>query len=165
MKFVDMYEIWSREDHTLKDKMVLVLFSGEQSVTAMMAETMARGVTSAAYHAQIHDFTAVDEQHLANDLKKADALIIVSSATSAEELEPLFHAMEGLPKKELKGFPVAIAGAFGRKSEAMGTINNHLKQLGTKVNQPDFEVTFTADFDDVIALRDFAMDFAIRLEE
>ena len=33
------------------------------------------------------------------------------------------------------------------------------------VVQPDFDVTFTADFDDVIALRDFAMAFAQKLED
>ena len=165
MRFVDLYEVWSREDHALKNKMVLVLFSGERAVTAMMAETMARGVTAADYQAQIHDFTAVDEDHLKNDLKNADGLIVVSSATSENELKPLFSAMEGLPDSKLENFPIAIAGAFGRKSQAMGQINQRLQDLGAAVVQPDFEVTFTANFDDVIALRDFAMDFARKLEE
>lgn len=165
MRFVDLYEVWSREDHDLKDKMVLVLFSGERTITAMMAETMARGVTAADYRAQIHDFTAVDGDHLKNDLKNADGLVVVSSATSDKELKPLFSAMETLPEKKLKDLPVAIAGAFGRKSRAMENINNRLQELGVAVIRPDFDVTFNADFDDVIALRDFAMAFARKLED
>ncbi|MCP4230025.1 MAG: FprA family A-type flavoprotein [bacterium] len=165
MKFVDLYEEWSREDHALKDKMVLVLFSGEQAVTATMAETMARGITAADYRAMIHDFTAVGEEHLKDDLERADGLVVVSSASSSKELNPLFDVMDDLPRGKLKGFPVAIAGAFGRKSESMTKIGDRLMDLGAVVVQPDFDVTFSAGMDDVVALRDFAMDFAKRLEE
>jgi len=73
--------------------------------------------------------------------------------------------MGNLPEGKLEDFPIAVAGAFGRKSQAMETINNRLKELGAAVVRPDFEVTFSAEFDDVIALRDFAMAFARKLEE
>ena len=101
------------------------------------------------------------EEHVA----KADGILVGSPTINQNTLLPVYKLFSVINPIRDKGKPAAAFGSFGWSGEAVGLIENHLKNLKLKVVDQGVTARFRPNKEESESLIDFGMKFGQSLQE
>ncbi len=121
-------------DEIRKDNRVLVAYISAYGYTRDMAELIAKGLKKTeSMHVELADIENMMLGDLEELVVKSDGLIVGSPTINQNTLLPVYKLFSVINPIRDKGKPAAAFGSFGWSGEAIGLIENHLKNLKLKI--------------------------------
>ena len=153
-------------DETHKDNRVLVAYVSAYGYTREMAMQLATGLKKT-------ENTKVDvvdiENMLLGDLEelvvRADGMLVGSPTINQNTLLPIYKLFSVINPIRDKGKPAAAFGSFGWSGEAVGLIEDHLRNLKLKVSTEGEKARFYPNEEESERLIKFGEDFARLVSE
>lgn len=121
-------------NETMKQNRVLVAYISAYGYTRAMAEQVAEGLRrSGLVQVEVVDIEHILLGELEEHLVRADGLLIGSPTINQNTLLPVYRLFSVINPIRDKGKPAAVFGSFGWSGEAVGLIEDHLRNLKLNV--------------------------------
>lgn len=149
-----------------EDHYVLVTYVSAYGYTGEMAQAIAEGIRTEGYeHVEVLDIEHIRPGDLEARIVRASGILIGSPTINRNTLLPVYKMFSLINPMRDKGKTAAAFGSFGWSGEAVGLINDHLKNLKFKVPQPGLGIKFLPDKHQRSELVEFGRRFAGYLKE
>jgi flavorubredoxin len=153
-------------EETRRDNRVLVAYVSAYGYTKEMAYQLAEGIRKAG-NVKID---VVDIEHmLLGDLEehvvRADALLVGSPTINQNTLLPVYKLFSVINPIRDKGKPAAAFGSFGWSGEAVGLIENHLRNLKLNIIGEGITARFQPDQEESDRLITFGEAFGLAMQK
>ena len=134
---VDMSEKYAKEyleKQGSAQKNILIAYVSAYGYTKIMAENIAKGVReNSNFKVDVTDIENILLGDLDEKLTKADAIIVGSPTINQNTLLPIYKLFALISPIRDRGKLAAAFGSYGWSGEAVGLIENHLKNLKLKI--------------------------------
>jgi len=148
-----------------KDSRVLIAYISAYGYTREMAELIAEGLKKTeTIHVELADIENMMLGDLEELLVKSDALIVGSPTINQNTLLPVYKLFSVINPIRDKGKPAAAFGSYGWSGEAVGLIENHLKNLKLNIVSEGRTARFHPGSEDSDQLIRFGEEFAQALQ-
>ena len=152
-------------DEIHKDNRVLIAYISAYGYTREMAELIAEGLKKTeGIHVELADIENMMLGDLEELLVKSDGLIVGSPTINQNTLLPVYKLFSVINPIRDKGKPAAAFGSFGWSGEAVGLIENHLKNLKFSIVSEGRTIKFHPGMKDSDQLISFGEEFARALQ-
>ena len=153
-------------EETAKDNRVLIAYISAYGYTREMAELVAQGLMkSKNMHVDLVDIEHMLLGDLEERIVKADGIIVGSPTINQNTLLPVYKLFSLINPIRDKGKPAAAFGSFGWSGEAVGLIEDHLKNLKLKLVGEGQTARFHPNKMDSDHLIRFGQEFAQVMQE
>ncbi len=148
--YIELYQKWSNlPKKSPGEKNILIFFASAYGNTAAMAEEIARGAEKAKGNVSIFDLSSVELPIIADEVEKADAVVVGSITINGDAVKPVWDLLSGLATLKLKGKVGAVFGSYGWSGEGIKMIEERLKGLKFKVPFEPVTAIFTPTPEDL----------------
>ena len=148
-----------------KDSRVLIAYISAYGYTREMAELIAEGLKkTGTIHVELADIENMMLGDMEELLVKSDALIVGSPTINQNTLLPVYKLFSVINPIRDKGKPAAAFGSYGWSGEAVGLIENHLKNLKLNIVSEGRTTRFHPGSEDSDQLIRFGEEFAQALQ-
>jgi flavorubredoxin len=153
-------------DATRRDSRVLIAYISAYGYTGQMAKLLAEGLRKAG--SVLVDL--IDIEHmLLGDLEehvvRADAILVGSPTINQNTLLPVYRLFSVINPIRDKGKPAAAFGSFGWSGEAVGMIEEHLRNLKLNIVDEGVTARFNPDQEESEMLVRFGESFGMALRK
>jgi flavorubredoxin len=145
---------------------VLVAYISAYGYTKEMAHQLARGITKTGNV----EIDLVDIEHMLlgemeERVARADALLVGSPTINQNTLLPVYKLFSVINPIRDKGKPAAAFGSFGWSGEAVGLIENHLRNLKLNIIGEGIAARFLPDQEESDRLIAFGEAFGLAMQK
>jgi NADH oxidase (H2O-forming) len=152
-------------DEIRKDNRVLIAYISAYGYTREMAELIAKGLNKKeSVHVELADIENMMLGDLEELVVKSDGIIVGSPTINQNTLLPVYKLFSVINPIRDKGKPAAAFGSFGWSGEAVGLIENHLKNLKLNIISEGKSTRFHPGSEDTDQLIRFGEEFARALQ-
>jgi len=117
-----------------EQKNILIAYVSAYGYTKIMAENIAKGIReNSNYEVDVTDIENILLGDLDEKLTKANAIIVGSPTINQNTLLPVYKLFALINPIRDRGKLAAAFGSYGWSGEAVGLIENHLKNLKLKI--------------------------------
>ncbi len=152
-------------EETAKDSRALVAYVSAYGYTKQMAVLVATGLKQSGISVDLVDIETMLLGDLEELVVKSDGLLIGSPTINQNTLLPVYKLFSVINPIRDKGKLGAAFGSFGWSGEAVGLIENHLKNLKFKVPLEGQTARFYPNKEESQKLIDLGVKFAEALKE
>jgi flavorubredoxin len=152
-------------EETAKDSRVLVAYVSAYGYTKQMAVLIATGLKQSGISVDLVDIETMLLGDLEELVVKSDGLLIGSPTINQNTLLPIYKLFSVINPIRDKGKLGGAFGSFGWSGEAVGLIENHLKNLKFKVPLEAQTARFYPNKEESQKLIDLGVKFAEALKE
>lgn len=169
-KYVDLSEKYSREylaGAEPEGRHVLITYVSAYGYTRQMAEYIAEGIREADAGTGIEtaDIEMMPTGEIDSLLTRCNALLVGSPTINQNTLLPVYKLFSMINPIRDKGKLAASFGSYGWSGEAVGIIEDNLKNLKLKVMEGGFASKFYPHAEKIEELREFGRKFGRQLAE
>lgn len=151
---------------TERKNRVLIAYVSAYGYTGKMALQLAAGLKkSGDVEVDVLDIENVLLGDLEEHVAKADGILVGSPTINQNTLLPIYKLFAVINPIRDKGKPVAAFGSFGWSGEAVGLIEDHLKNLKLKVLAEGATARFLPNEEEAESLQAFGEKFAQSFKE
>lgn len=134
-RYIDLYREWSAPKPRVK-KRALIFYASAYGNTAKMAREIASGVEEEGVEVALFNLEEVAPTEVLEEIEEADALIVGSPTFVGDAIKPIWELLASLTTIKVKGKVGAAFGSYGWSGEAVGLIEERLRNLKFKVPEP-----------------------------
>lgn len=125
------------------DKRILLAYVSAYGYTAIMAKKIAEGIrVNSNFEVDLVDIEYISLGELDEKIVKSNAIIIGSPTINQNTLLPVYKMFAVINPIRDRGKLAAVFGSYGWSGEAVGIIENHLKNLKLKIFQEGLSAKF-----------------------
>lgn len=158
-RYIDLYREWSKPKPKVKKK-ALIFYASAYGNTAKMAQEIARGVEEEGVETALLDLEGVVPTDVLEEIEKADALIVGSPTFVGDAIKPIWDLLSSLTTIKVKGKVGAAFGSYGWSGEAVGLIEERLRNLKFKVPEPGVRAILAPTPEELRSCREFGRKIA-----
>lgn len=163
-KYINLYREWSTEKNINVNKTVVIPYVSAYGYTKSIAEKIGEGIkTKADVDVKLFDLVESDISEVLNEIKWADGIIVGSPTINGDALLPIMNLLIQMSPithgKKLGG----AFGSYGWSGEAVGNIEQRLKQLRVKLFDDGLKVEFKPTEIDLDKALDYGKRFALEI--
>ncbi len=145
---------------------VLIAYVSAYGYTKKMAYQLEEGLKKAGdVEVDVVDIENILLGDLEEHVAKADGILVGSPTINQNTVLPVYKLFSVINPLRDKGKPAAAFGSFGWSGEAVGLIENHLKNLKLKVVDQGVSARFRPNKEESDSLIDFGKKFGQSLQE
>ena len=145
---------------------VLIAYISAYGYTKKMAYQLEEGLKKAGdVEVDVVDIENILLGDLEEHVAKADGILVGSPTINQNTLLPVYKLFSVINPLRDKGKPAAAFGSFGWSGEAVGLIENHLKNLKLKVVDQGISARFRPNKEETESLIGFGKKFGQSLQE
>ena len=152
-------------EETAKDSRALVAYVSAYGYTKQMAVLVATGLKQSGIAVDLVDIETMLLGDLEELVVKSDGILIGSPTINQNTLLPVYKLFSVINPIRDKGKLGGAFGSFGWSGEAVGLIENHLKNLKIKVPIEGQTARFYPNKEESQKLIDLGVKFAEALKE
>ncbi len=158
-QYPERYRQWAALPEIAKP-CIAILYASAHGNTRRMAEAIAEGLRTLDVVVEIIHVTEVDESRLRAALESADGLLIGSPTIVRDVLPPLWRALSLLSTVKVRARHAAAFGSYGWSGEAVGMIEQRLRDMRLPVTPSGLRFKFAPTAADLESCRRFGERFA-----
>ena len=158
-RYIDLYREWSSPKPKVK-KRALIFYASAYGNTARMAQEIARGVKEEGAEVALLNLEEVVPTEVLEEIEEADALIVGSPTFVGDAIKPIWDLLSSLITIKVKGKVGAAFGSYGWSGEAVGLIEERLRNLKFKVPEPGVRAILAPTAEDLENCREFGRKIA-----
>ncbi len=164
-KYVDLSEKYATEylsEATSEKPYVLITYISAYGYTKQMAEYIAEGIKEAepAIGVELADIETMSMGDIDSKLVRRTALLVGSPTINQNTLLPVYKLFALINPLRDKGKLAASFGSYGWSGEAIGIIEDHLRNLKLKIAEESLAMKFKPDGEKISRLKEFGRNFA-----
>ena len=145
---------------------VLIAYVSAYGYTKKMAYQLEEGLKKAGdVEVDVVDIENILLGDLEEHVAKADGILVGSPTINQNTVLPVYKLFSVINPLRDKGKPAAAFGSFGWSGEAVGLIENHLKNLKLKVVDQGISARFRPNKEETESLIGFGKKFGQSLQE
>ncbi len=161
-RYIDLYREWSSPQPKVK-KRALIFYASAYGNTARMAQEIARGVEEEEVEVALLNLEEVVPAEVLEEIEEADALIVGSPTFVGDAIKPIWDLLSSLTTIKVKGKVGAAFGSYGWSGEAVGLIEERLRNLRFKVPEPGVRTILVPTAEDLESCRQLGRRIARNL--
>jgi len=158
-RYIDLYREWSSPKPKIK-KRALIFYASAYGNTARMAQEIAREVEEEGVEVALLNLEEVVPTEVLEEIEDADALIVGSPTFVGDAIKPIWDLLSSLATIKVKGKVGAAFGSYGWSGEAVGLIEERLRNLKFKVPEPGVRAILVPTAEDLENCREFGKKIA-----
>lgn len=159
LKYVKLYEKWSREALNLPDeKSALILYTSAYGYTKKIAMAIGEGIKEGGARVEALDIIEHDLTEIVEKIERAKALVIGSPTINQDAVKPTWDVLSLVSPITNRGKIAMAFGSYGWSGEAVSLINERLKGLKFKLIEPGFKVLFKPTEEDLNRAREIGRE-------
>jgi len=158
-RYIDLYREWSSPQPKVK-KRALIFYASAYGNTARMAQEIARGVKEEGVEVALLNLEEVMPAQVLEEIEETDALIVGSPTFVGDAIKPIWDLLSSLITIKVKGKVGAAFGSYGWSGEAVGLIEERLRNLKFKVPEPGVRAILVPTAKDLENCREFGRKIA-----
>ncbi len=158
-RYIDLYREWSGPKPKVK-KRALIFYASAYGNTARMAQEIARGVEEEEVEVALLNLEEVVPAEVLEEIEEADALIVGSPTFLGDAIKPIWDLLSSLTTIKVRGKIGAAFGSYGWSGEAVGLIEERLRNLKFKVPEPGVRAILVPTAEDLESCREFGSKIA-----
>ncbi len=166
-KYLMLSEEYARDylaNTQLKNNRILIAYISAYGYTAEMAAQIRDGILETGdYQVEMKDIETISLGDLEEAIVRADAIIIGSPTINQNTLLPVYRLFSVINPIRDKGKLAAAFGSYGWSGEAVGLIENHLKNLKLNVALEGLSEKFYPSDGKGDKFREFGKQFAAKI--
>lgn len=161
-EYVDLYEKWSRDLLTKKDKKyILIPYVSAYGYTKMIAEKLESTIREYKdCYVEAVDLVGTDLSAVASKMAKADGVLVGSPTLNQDALKPVWDLLSMASPMIMRNKPAAAFGSYGWSGEAVKLVEQRMTGLKFKVIESGLRINFMPSQQDLEKTEEFAKIFA-----
>ncbi|MEZ0535910.1 FprA family A-type flavoprotein [Caldicellulosiruptoraceae bacterium PP1] len=164
---INLYKNWSEDLINKPEKPYIVIaYVSAYGYTEMIAKEIEKGIKShGIFDVFVYNVIENNINEIINKVYKAEGILFGSPTINADALLPIYEILIRLNPIVHSGKHAAAFGSYGWSGEAVGNIENRLKQLRFKLFEPGLKVNFKPNTDELKKAYDFGFNFSVTVAE
>ncbi len=164
-KIVKLYKEWSTtpENSTIEPYVVIPYVSA-YGYTESLANKISEGIKSVGnFKVNMYDVIHHDMNEIIENIDIADGVLFGSPTINSDALKPIMDILVSLNPIVHGKKTAAAFGSYGWSGEAVGNIEDRLKELRMDILSPGLRVNFKPSEDELISAYSFGQSFAEKI--
>ncbi len=153
------YKQWSQIEMS---NSIPIFYCSAYGNTLKLAQKIKDGILSQIKDAnvQLYNIIEHDISYLHSILNSSNAFLIGTPTINRDAVSPVWNLLSGIDAVNCQKKSAAVFGSFGWSGEAVGFVNNRLKNLKLNVFEDGFKINFVPSQQDLSDAMDFGIRFA-----
>jgi flavorubredoxin/NADPH-dependent 2,4-dienoyl-CoA reductase/sulfur reductase-like enzyme len=166
-KIVKLYKEWSTHaEKSIDEKCIVIPYVSAYGYTETLANKIAEGIKSIGdFKIDMYDVIHHDINEIIESIEKAQGVLFGSPTINGDALKPIMDILVSL-NPIVHGNKIAAAfGSYGWSGEAVGNIENRMKELRMDILSPGLRINFKPSESELISAYNFGQSFAEKINE
>lgn len=161
---IEDYYNWSIEEPS-NDKYIVILYASCYGFTKKLAQASAEAINKIdGIKAEVIDAVSNPINKTIESISKSSGVMVGSCTINRDAPKVIWNILSSIDAVNLRGKPAGCFGSYGWSGEAVGMIENRLRDLGLKVKERGIKVNFMPCDDDLKAIKLYAVNIAISVK-
>ena len=157
---IEKYKQWSNVEKN-SVKTIPIFYCSAYGNTLKLAQNIKEGILSQINaDVQIYNIIDYDIGYLHSKLNSSDAFLIGTPTINRDAVAPIWNLLAGLDAVNNQKKCAAVFGSFGWSGEAVGFVNDRLRNLKLNVFENGFKINFVPSEQELSNAIQFGMEFA-----
>lgn len=164
-KYIGLYRQWAADAAPEKPSIVIPYVTS-YGYTRILAEKIAEGASSSGgIEVNVFDLVIDSMEDVMAKVTYADGILIGSPTLVGDTLPPIWKLLSEMNPVIHKGKIAGVFGSYGWSGEAVGNIEERLKQLKLKMPLPSIKVVFKPNGADLEKAYEFGKQFGEEVDK
>ncbi len=166
-KIVKLYKEWSSDaEKSIDEKYIVIPYVSAYGYTETLANKIAEGIKSIGdFKIDMYDVIHHDINEIIENIGKAQGVLFGSPTINGDALKPIMDILISLNPIVHGNKTAAAFGSYGWSGEAVGNIENRMKELRMDILSPGLRINFKPSEGELTSAYNFGQSFAEKINE